>query len=94
MSLVERPAGTKKLYSLEEDVLIVTILQKNKGATIDSIAATMKKCGYDRSSGSVRYRVDRQLTKVDKFIDLHKSATEEDIKKAKVNAEQLLAKVK
>lgn len=93
MALVDKTAGSKKLYSLEEDVLIVTILKKNKGATVDHIVKTMKACEMPRTEGSIRYRIDRQLAKVDKFTELHKNATEDDVKKAQAKVEQMLAKL-
>lgn len=88
MSLVERVGGSKKKYTLIEDVVIVKGLKN--GLDIDGVVKLLKKCGFERTKASTEYRIYRVLTKVDKFSDIYKDLKDEELKKVQLEADKLM----
>lgn len=88
MSLVEKVSGSKKKYTLEEDVVIVNGLKS--GLDVDGVVKLLKKCGFERTKASVEYRIYRVLTKVDKFSDIYKDLTDEKLKEVQLKVSKLM----
>ena len=86
MSLIKKSSG-KNLYTLEEDIIIVT--KRNEGFTVEAISDELDKLGYTRTPESLQYRIGRKLKKANSFAELHK-VKKEVVEKALADADALM----